>query len=340
MKIRVLGGGFYGCHLALAMLKAGHECELHEVRDDLLLGASGSIPARLHCGAHYPRSKLTRDACRDNHAEFMKVYGHLTHGVPINIYAIAAYDSLIDFGTYKQALSDVPFIEIEKPQEFGLLDVEGAILTGERHILIAHARGYFRSTLKDHVKFGVSPVVVDDPRWDLTIDATFCANDAENIDRFEPCVTVILSGDHERAVTIMDGGFPSVYAWDEEWNLSSLTSATLTPISKTCQTWAEAKAILDQQGLCDLDRRGQMMLDQMAQFWPEVRDRYKIADYKLSIRAMPRSAADARLVDVVRVGERALRVRAGKIDAVFHAERLIKEQLREWRREINRAVVG
>jgi hypothetical protein len=42
---------------------------------------------------------------------------------------------------------------------------------------------------------------------------------------------------------------------------------------------------------------------------------------------MPRSAADARLVDVVRVGERALRVRAGKIDAIFHAERLVREMI-------------
>ncbi len=69
------------------------------------------------------------------------------------------------------------------------------------------------------------------------------------------------------------------------------------------------------------------MLAQMARYWPAALDLFKIADYRLSVRAMPRSGADARLVDVVTVGERAVRVRAGKIDAVFRAEALIKERL-------------
>jgi hypothetical protein len=42
---------------------------------------------------------------------------------------------------------------------------------------------------------------------------------------------------------------------------------------------------------------------------------------------MPLSGADMRLVDVVRLGERLIRVRAGKIDAVLHAEKLIREML-------------
>lgn len=271
----------------------------------------------------------------------MERYGHLTHGVAVNIYAIAAQDSLVDFGTYTQVLKDeIEFITVEKPEEFGLQNVEGAILTGERHLIVDKARDYFTDVLDGRVKYGVSPVVVDDPRWDITLDCTFCANDEQNIDRFEPCVTVLLQGPTDRATTIMDGGFGSLYPWNEEKGLSSLTSASLTPITKTCRTWVEAKSVLDQQKLCDLIHRGEQMLFQMAHFWPAVRDLYKIADYKLSIRAMPRSASDARLVDVVRVGEKALRVRAGKIDAVFHAERLIKAQIREWRREINRNMVG
>jgi hypothetical protein len=47
----------------------------------------------------------------------------------------------------------------------------------------------------------------------------------------------------------------------------------------------------------------------------------------MAIRAMPRSAAAARLVNVVRVGERAIRVRAGKLDAIFAAERCVMEML-------------
>lgn len=324
MKIRVLGAGWYGCHTAAALIADGHAVEVHEIADRIFAGASGGNPARLHQGFHYPRSRLTRAACQDHAALFEARYGHLTEGVPVNLYAVAAHDSLVDFGTYCQVLrGEVEFIAI-RPREFGLQNVEGAVLTGERHIVIDRARRHFEGELDGHVHFGIKPGRVDDPRWDLTVDATFCSNDAENIDRFEPCVTVLLKGPTTKAVTIMDGGFGSVYPWNEACGLSSLTSASLTPISKTCRSYAEARKILDEQSEHDLKRRGWAMLNQMAQFWPGVMD-YEIADFLLSIRAMPRSAADARLVDVVRVGERAVRVRAGKIDAIFHAERVIKE---------------
>lgn len=328
MRIRILGGGWYGCSIAVGLIADGHEVELHERAEHLFAGASGGNPARLHIGPHYPRSALTRAACRDHHAEFMARYGHLTRGVPVNIYAVAENESLVDFGTFQQVLrGEIEFITVHNPAEFGLCNVEGAILCGERHIVIDDARRWFADHLAGAVRFGVAPGAVDDPRWDMTIDCTFCANDAENIDRYEPCVTALLKGPADRAVTIMDGPFGSIYPWNEDDNLSSLTSAKLTPISKSCRTWREAREILDEQTADAVRRRSEAMLVQMAEFWPECQDRYRIVDYRLSIRAMPRSAADSRLVDMVRVSDRALRIRAGKIDAVFHAERMVKEQI-------------
>jgi hypothetical protein len=328
MKIRVLGGGVYGCHIALALINGGHTVELHEIKNHLFAGASGGIPARLHCGPHYPRSYLTRAACRDHYAEFMSRYGHLTRGVPINIYAISAHDSLVDFGTFTQVLKgEVEFVTIHDPAEHGLQNVEGAILTGERHIVTDLMRDYFTTALDGHIVFNSAPGNVDDPNWDMNIDCTFCANDAENIDRFEPCVTVLLEGPVTKAVTIMDGPFGSIYPWNEDRNLCSLTSAKCTPVDKSCRTWMEARRILDEQNENLLKDRAELMMVQMEFYWPAVRDLFKVRDFKLTIRAMPRSAADSRLVDVVRIGERALRVRAGKIDAVFHAERIIKEQI-------------
>ena len=71
------------------------------------------------------------------------------------------------------------------------------------------------------------------------------------------------------------------------------------------------------------------MLAQLAHFWPEAGSPWiRIWGEPLTaIRAMPRSGADARLVDVVRIGERALRIRAGKIDAILHAERMVREMM-------------
>ncbi len=328
MKIRVLGGGWYGCHISATLLADGHDVELHEIAGELFAGASGANPARLHGGFHYPRSRLTRALCQEHHAAFMACYGALTRGVPVNIYAIAAEDSLVDFGTYCEILAgETQFVAIERPAEFGLDHVEGAVLTGERHIVIERARAHFSRLLEGHVRFGVAPGGDDDAAWDWTIDCTFCALDGRDVDRYEPCLMVLLRGPTDRAVTIMDGPFPSLYPWHEESGLSSLTSARWTPFSKSCRSREAARAMLDSVTLDEINHRAECMLASMARFYPAVREEYEIADHKLSIRAMPRSGADARLVDIARTGERSLRVRAGKIDAILLAEREIKRLL-------------
>lgn len=330
MTVRVIGGGWYGCHLSAALIARGYEVELHEAADRLFAGASGGNPARLHRGFHYPRSRLTRAACLDHADAFMELYGKLTRAIPINLYAVAADESMVDFGNYVGSLrGEVPFLAVEEPAIYGLQRVEGAVLTAERHIVIDDAREHFSGLLKGSVILGSSPGLVDDPAFELTVDCTFCALDAEAVDRYEPCLTVLLEGPTDKAVTIMDGPFPSIYPWKETEALSSLTSARFTPLSKTCRTYADARATLAAalEDAAGLGVRCVDMLDQIAGFWPAARDLYRIADFRLSVRAMPRSGADARLVDVIRVGDRALRVRAGKIDAVFRAEALVMEAL-------------
>lgn len=325
MRIRVLGGGFYGSHIALSLINAGHEVELHEIADRLFSGASGSIPARLHCGSHYPRSKLTRDACKGHYKEFMETYGHLTKHVPINLYCIAAHDSLLDFGTYKQILdNDIEYITVADTDEFGLRNVEGAILTGERHILVDRSRDFFLDKLRNNVRFNTSANVGDDS-FDITLDCTFCARDEHDIDRFELCLTVLLSGPTNKAVTIMDGPFPSLYPWDEQNNICSLTSAKWTPI-ETFSTWSAAKQTQNVVTQRIVKNHCDNMIAQMSLYYPEI-ENYKVDDHKLAIRAMPRSGCDARLVDVVRIDDKTIRVRAGKIDAIFHAYKTILKMI-------------
>lgn len=318
-----MGGGVYGCHLAVSLVEDGHDIDLHEKEEKLFAGASGGCPGRLHLGPHYPRSKATRDACQAHYLEFMARYGGLTRGVATNIYAVADKESLVDFGTYRQVLkSEIEVVTIEKPEEHGLQNVEGAILCGERHIVSDLAREHFSKALEGRVSFCAEGYGGDD--FDLKIDATFGALGSEAVDRYEPCLMVLLEGPTDKAVTIVDGPFASIYPWNPDAGLSSLTSARFTPFSKTCRTYAEARALLDGLTKAQILSRGEAMLGQMAEFWPDVCELYKIAEYRLSIRAMPKSAADARLVDVSRFDEKTIRVRAGKIDAVIQAERIVK----------------
>jgi len=260
----------------------------------------------------------------------MAEYGFLTRAVPINIYAIASDKSLIDFGTYKQVMAGVEFLTVHDPAEFGLQNVEGAIQVGERHIVTDFARAYFEAELADVLRCNTAPGEVDSDEFDWTIDCTFCANDSAGVDRYEPCLVVLLEKQAvDTAITIMDGPFPSLYPWDEGKQLCSLSSAKWTPFSKTCKTWAEARELLDGLTAADIKAQGREMIKSMGHFYPDINSGglWLPKDYLTSIRAMPLSGADTRLVDVVRVGERALRVRAGKIDAIIAAEKMIREMI-------------
>ncbi len=325
MRIRILGGGWYGCHIGAELLKDGHDVEIHEIADRLFAGASGNNPARLHLGFHYPRSRITRAFCQEHNARFMARYGDLTHGVQTNIYAIARDDSILDFGTYIQVLrQELEFIAIDRPAEFGLRHVEGAVLTGERHILIDAVRAHFEDQLLDRVKLNGT----GDPQgFDLTIDCTFAANGSASVARYEPCLVVLMKGPTDKAVTIMDGPFPSIYPWDETHGLCSLSSARFTPFSKECVSYGHARAILESLSQNQLLAQGHQMIDQMGEFFPAIWTDYSPAGYRTSIRAMPSSAADARLVDIAQTGPATLTVRAGKIDAIFHAADRVKEMI-------------
>jgi hypothetical protein len=324
-RFRILGSGWYGCHLGAALLERGHDVEIHESGPHVFCGASGKIPARLHGGAHYPRSHKTRAACQRHTAEFMAKYGFLTRGVPVNLYAIAEHESYVDFDQYTATLrGEFDFIPVFDTNEFGLRNVEGAILTGERHILANAARAHFEKLLDGHVALLFKPDEASETEFDFTIDCTFCANGDAGVDRYEPCLVLLLEGPTDRAVTIMDGPFPSLYPWDPERRLSSLSSALFTPFSKTIRTYAEARAMLDNLPADEIRSRTMAMLDSMLHFYPGITE-YTFADFMLSIRAMPKSGADTRLVDVVQAGPRLLRVRAGKIDAVLDAERQVME---------------
>ncbi len=327
MKIRIIGGGWQGCHLASTLLDAGYDLELHEAKNDIFLGASGANPARQHRGFHYPRSKTTRLLCQNNYKKFMSLYGEFTRTIPINIYAIANDVSLVDFANYKQVLRDeVQFIDIEKPHELGITNVEGAILTGERHILINKVRDYFNNKLKRIIKINTPYTQDQEKEFDLTIDCTFCKLDHSGVSRFEPCVTHIFGGNWDKSVTIMDGQLPSCYSSFEPETVS-LTSAKYTPLSKMCSTYKEAQNILDRFSKVKIKEHIESSVELMCRYYPEFKD-YKYLDSLFAVRAMPESGSDSRPWEL-NINKNTMIVKSGKIDSIINVSDLIVKKIQD-----------
>jgi hypothetical protein len=93
MRVAVVGGGIFGCTIAVDLARAGIRVDLYEARSGILQGATARCQARLHRGYHYPRSDSTAAAARDASTQFEARYPEAVVKAPAHYYAIAP-DSL------------------------------------------------------------------------------------------------------------------------------------------------------------------------------------------------------------------------------------------------------
>lgn len=87
--IAVVGGGFYGCSVAVHLAQQGAKVVLFERSSDLLTRASYHNQARLHNGYHYPRSFTTAYRSRLNFQRFLPEFRPAIATEFVKLYAIA-----------------------------------------------------------------------------------------------------------------------------------------------------------------------------------------------------------------------------------------------------------
>ena len=95
MAAVVIGGGFFGCSLALALRERGERVTIVERERDLLLRASANNQARIHGGYHYPRSILTGLRSRVNYPRFAAEFARCLDSSFRHYYAVARRQSQI-----------------------------------------------------------------------------------------------------------------------------------------------------------------------------------------------------------------------------------------------------
>lgn len=324
MKIRIIGGGWYGCSIGVYLKKLGHEITIYEKGDSLFCGASSNNQSRLHLGFHYPRCAKTRSASIQGHQLFMQTFPRLSTPVPCNIYAIAD-DSLIDYQSYLAILreSGSPFFEIN-PASFGLTNLEGAVQCPERLIQQDEARKFFEVALEGDVMLNSehAPIMAHDKiDTDFVIDCTFGAFGSEGISVYEPCIMHLYDGPDHFAFTVMDGPYASIYPW---WGGGiSLTSVNYTPMKKV-DTYEKALKVIDNLSAIDIEANRAGMESVIKGYVPFFDDMWKWRGYTTSIRGVPPSRADSRQC-IVRNEGRFIQVQPGKIDAIFSAVRRVRE---------------
>lgn len=332
-KIGIIGAGWYGCHIASSLKAIGFEVDLYDRNEILLAEASGNNQFRLHQGFHYARHHGTRVQSRDGFLRFIERYPSLCANVARNIYAVPQRTSLIDFVTYKAIMgsSGIEYREMEAPDDL-LHDIDGAMLTHERVILIEQARNYFSTILGDSLKLGVEVAsVASEPghallngkKYDWVIDATWGRFLPLPIEvYFEPTLLLYYDGPASfPAVTFVDGPLCSVYPTEDE-TVFTLSSVPHTPLGRS----HSAEAARQQMNTVSADliaAKRKLMEDQVSLNIPGFRDQMRFLGVQISMKTKPVGSFDDRSCYVFRK-DRVMSVMSGKIDTIFFAvERIL-----------------
>lgn len=91
----IIGGGFYGCTIALFLKNSFKRVLIIEKESDLLLRASYNNQARIHNGYHYPRSYMTALRSHANYSQFIDDFKTAIDDKYQMVYAIARNNSKV-----------------------------------------------------------------------------------------------------------------------------------------------------------------------------------------------------------------------------------------------------
>ncbi|MBB4858145.1 glycine/D-amino acid oxidase-like deaminating enzyme [Novosphingobium chloroacetimidivorans] len=103
----IVGGGFYGCALALFLRSLGKRIVLVEAGDELLGRASRVNQARVHTGFHYPRSALTAVKSMVLHRRFATDFPDAVVDDFQMLYAIARHRSKVSALRFQRMFAEM-----------------------------------------------------------------------------------------------------------------------------------------------------------------------------------------------------------------------------------------
>ena len=97
----IIGGGFFGCKIAIYLKAHLDRILIVEREEDLLQGASYTNQARVHNGYHYPRSLLTAWRSKVNFPRFVEEYRECIDNTFDKYYAIARSFSKVNAAQFQ-----------------------------------------------------------------------------------------------------------------------------------------------------------------------------------------------------------------------------------------------
>ncbi len=353
----VIGGGFYGCALALYLRSISSRVVLVEAGDVLLDRASRVNQARVHTGFHYPRSVLTAAKSMALHRRFAADFPDAIVDDFQMIYAVARQGSKVSAKRFHRMFADMGApIAPATPSQTALFDparIEAAFACTEHAFDYTVLRAQMAAKLAAagiDLRLGAAVVAVQDRADDAVVTLAngdvITATFAFNVTYARINAVLGMAGlpqaalKHEIAeialvrpppdlagygITIMDGPFLSVMPYPAE-NLYSLTHVRYTPHA----TWVDragAPSPDDVLAGFDLRSRHRHMILDGARYLPCLREAEWVRSiHDIKTVLMKNEGDDGRPILYQRTpaASRVVSILGGKIDNIYDLFDLVK----------------
>lgn len=369
----VIGGGFYGCTLALYLRSLSQRVVLVEAGDRLMNRASRVNQARVHTGFHYPRSALTAVKSMVLHRRFARDFPDAIASDFQMLYAIARRRSKVPAKRFYRMFTDMGApIAPASPSQAALLDpdtIEAVFACTEFAFDFSVLRERMAERLAEagvRVLLGTEVARLqergEDVLAELADGRAIRAAYAFNV-TYAQINTVLASAGlpqarvkHELAeialvrppaplrdygITIMDGPFLSVMPYPAE-RLHSLTHVRYTPHASWTDEGAGRPAYDVLAGARTESRHRHMILDG-ARYIPSLRDAEwagSLFDVKTVLLKNENDDGRPILYQQQPENSRVVSILGGKIDNIYDLFDIVRLSRPEWAGADERYVHG
>jgi hypothetical protein len=320
MRVAIIGAGWYGCHLATVMRRVGIEFRILERESAPFLHASSNNQNRLHLGFHYARSFDTRRMCKENYERFLKSYGEIVDDIDENYYLVSK-DSFLDAETYRHifAYEGYDIVPISDNCEFRHSQL--LFRCNERVINHKRAAAHFKSLFGDSIEYGctVTPNLLEQlsSEYDYVFD---CTNNMMGLVKtgffYERTLSLIYKrhDKHVRGLTVVDGDFVSMYPYDVEQQLYTLTHVKHTPLVRS-----DSLTEVRESDACVTPELIRKFEEGYEQYEPDFRKHFEYVGSFTSFKAKQRAASDTRDLSS-HINGNIISFICGKITGIFSME--------------------
>lgn len=333
MKVLIIGAGWYGCHIAKMLIDKGITVCVVDKSNNIFTGSSSKNQNRLHLGFHYPRSVETMGECLDGYYKFINKYGFLTRHIDKNLYFISSENSYMTSSSYIDIMTKHcdNFREYKDCMPLLIKNVnETVIEVEEKYIDPIMSSAYFNDIISPYFKRihnldafkSIESICWElGDSYDFVINCTYNMLNPIQFDHYELFVTLLYKIDApcSFAYTIMDGPFFSIYPYDMDNNIYTVTSV----IHGVAYSGETTEFELSKGQLCDIIQK---MEDQIKGYIPAWDTCAKYEGYYVSWKTKHDTKTDDRSLRYL-YKNKILNIYGGKITGIFEAEKIVVSTL-------------